>query len=129
MNPYAIIASGGRQWKVESGSRLEINRLDRKVGSDHAVEQVLLARDGDRVHIGQPFVSGAKVVFEVVEHRRGPKVITYYFRRRERWRRTVGHRQPLTKLIVKEIHLGGTRTAKKSADSKTETPSQAKKKA
>ncbi len=105
-NPYAIVEMGGRQWRVEPGTRLDINRITGEVGSDHAVEQVLLARDGDQVKIGRPFVSDAKVICEVVEHRKGPKVITYKFRRREHWRKTVGHRQPLTRLLVKEIQLG-----------------------
>ena len=105
-NPYAIVEMGGRQWRVEPGTRLDINRINGEVGSQHAVDQVLLARDGDRVEIGRPFVSGATVVCEVVEHRKGPKEIAYHFRRREQWRKTVGHRQPLTRLIVKEIQLG-----------------------
>ena len=105
---YAIVQLGGRQWRVEPGTRLEVNRLEGEVGSQHAVEQVLLAHDGKQVRIGRPFVSGAKVVCEVVDHPLGPKVITYKYRRRENWRKTIGHRQPLTKLVVKEIQVGAS---------------------
>ena len=108
MSSYAIVEVGGRQWRVELGTRLGVNRIDSEVGSRHAVSQVLLARDGERVQVGQPFVGGAKVICEVVDHHKGPKEISYHFRRRERWRKTVGHRQPLTRLLVKEIQLGAS---------------------
>ena len=103
---YAIVEVGGRQWKVEPGARLEVNRLSGAVGAQHVVDRVLLAQNGERLHIGRPYVSGAKVICEVAEHRLGPKEISYHFRRRENWRKTVGHRQPLTQLVVKEIIFG-----------------------
>ena len=106
MSPYAIVELGGRQWRVEPGTRLDINRINAEVGSTHAGEQVLVVRDGEKLQIGQPFVSGAKVICEVLEHRKGPKEITYRYRRRESWRKTVGHRQPLTSMVVKEIQIG-----------------------
>ncbi len=100
---YAVIELGGRQWKVEPGTRLDVNRLPSEVGKTHTVERVLLAHDGKALQMGRPYVSGAQVVCEVLEHRLGPKVISYHFRRRENWRKTVGHRQPLTRLVVKDI--------------------------
>ena len=103
---YAVMEMGGRQVKIAPGSRLEVNRLKAEVGSVHTVEQVLLARDGDQVHIGRPYVPEAKVICEVLEHHLGPKVISYHYRRRENWRKTVGHRQPLTRLVVKDIEMG-----------------------
>lgn len=102
---YAVIELGGRQWKVEPGTRLDVNRLVAEVGGTHTVERVLLAHDGQQVRIGRPYVEGAKVVCEVVAHRLGPKVISYHFRRRENWRKTVGHRQPLSRLVVKEVQF------------------------
>ena len=103
---YAIVEVGGHQWKVEPGARLDINRLPDAVGAQHVVERVLFAQNGEQLHIGRPYVSGAKVVCEVIEHRLGPKALSYHFRRRENWRKTVGHRQPLTRLVVKEIVFG-----------------------
>jgi len=116
---YAIIEAGGRQWKVEPGTRLEINRVTGDAGAQHTVERVLLAHDGSALQIGHPYVAGAKVVCEVVAKSQGPKVITYKFRRRENWRKTVGHRQPLTKLIVKEILWNGKGADVSAATAKT----------
>jgi len=102
---YAIVEVGGRQWRIEPGSRFEVNRLVGAVGSQHVVNRVLVASDGKTVHVGQPYCKGAKVVCEVMDHLRGPKVISYKFRRRENYRRIKGHRQPLTKLLVKDIQV------------------------
>jgi large subunit ribosomal protein L21 len=103
---YAIIELGGRQWKVVPGTRLDVNRLTTDVGAAHTVDRVLLAQTGAGVEIGKPYVTGARVVCEVVAHRLSEKTISYHFRRRENFRKTVGHRQPLTRLMVKEIHVG-----------------------
>ena len=105
-NLYAIVEAGGRQWRVEPGSQLLVNRVGGEVGSRHVLERVLLASDGTTVTVGQPYVTGAQVFCEVLEHRKGPKTITYKFRRRENYRRTRGHRQPLTQLLVKSIERG-----------------------
>ena len=101
---FAIIESGGRQWRVEPGSQLLVNRVETAVGDSHVIERVLLTGDGASVRIGQPYLSGVKVLCEVLEHPRGPKVINYKFRRRENYRRIRGHRQALTKLLVKAIN-------------------------
>lgn len=111
MAQYAIIEVGGRQWRVAPGSRVEINRIGGDAGHGHVVEQVLLVRDGERLEIGRPWVPGAQVLCDIAEHRKGPKTIAYHFRRRENWRKTVGHRQPLTRLVVKEILLGNGKPA------------------
>ena len=115
---YAVIEVGGRQWKVEPGSRLDVNRVTTEVGSVHSVERVLLAHDGQAAQVGRPYIEGAKVLCEVLEHRLGPKVISFHFRRRENWRKTVGHRQPLTRLVVKEVQLPGGKTMSAPAAAK-----------
>lgn len=102
---YAIIEVGGRQWKVEKGTRLAVNQVTAKVGAEHVVDRVLLAHNGKGVQIGKPYVKGAKVVCEILAHHQGPKTISYHYRRRENWRKTVGHRQPLSTLVVKEINV------------------------
>jgi large subunit ribosomal protein L21 len=103
---YAIVELSGRQCKVQPGSRVDVNRLSADVGQPVMVERVLLAHDGTAAQIGRPYVPGAAVLCEVVEHRLGPKVMTFKFRRRENWRKLRGHRQPLTRLLVKEIRCG-----------------------
>ena len=102
---YAIIEAGGRQWRVQPGTQLAVHRVGSAVGAVHVFDRVLLARDDGTLKIGQPYVAGAKVLCEVLEQTRGPKVISYKFRRRENYRRIRGHRQELTKLLVKEISL------------------------
>jgi large subunit ribosomal protein L21 len=112
---YAVIEVGGRQWKVAPGVQLEVNRIAAEVGAQHTVERVLLAADGDQIRVGRPYVEGGRVVCEVVAHGAGPKVRSYHYRRRENWRRTVGHRQPVTRLLVKDIQLPGATAAAASA--------------
>ena len=128
---YAIIEFSGRQWRVEPGSRLDVNRVGTAVGAALPVERVLFANDGTRSHIGTPYLSGAKVVCEVIEHRLGPKEISYHYRRRENWRKTRGHRQPLTRLIVKDILLAGAApaagTTAEAAPAKVAKPATARK--
>ena len=119
---YAVVEVGGRQWKVQPGTRLDVNRLATEVGKPHLVDRVLLAQDGQQIQVGRPYLQGAKVVCEVVEHRLGPKTISYHFRRRENWRKTVGHRQPLTRLLVKEIQVGETTARVEAPASKPAKP-------
>ena len=102
---YAIVETSGRQWRVEPGVQLVVNQLSGEVGSQHVLDRVLLASDGSATRIGQPYLSGAQVLCEILEHRKGPKTISYKFRRRENYRRIRGHRQLLTKLLVKDISL------------------------
>jgi large subunit ribosomal protein L21 len=122
---YAVIELGGRQWKVEPGSRFDVNRVTGDVGATHTVERVLLAYDGQSMQVGRPYLEGAKVVCEVIDHHLGPKVISYHFRRRENWRKTVGHRQPLSRLEVKELRLpdGSSVKAPEKAKAPRATPS------
>ena len=126
---YVIVEAGGRQWKVEPGSQLDINRVSTEVGATHTLERVLLAHDGTQAQFGRPYLKDTKVVCEVLAHPRGPKRIAYHFRRRENWRKTVGHRQDLSRLLVKEIlHAGqvakaaATATAPKTRTPKASTP-------
>ncbi|MBI3997154.1 MAG: 50S ribosomal protein L21 [Candidatus Omnitrophica bacterium] len=117
---YAIVEAGGRQWKVESGTTFEINRISAAVGATHTVGQVLLAQDGSQIKIGRPYIEGASVVCEVLAHLLGPKEISYHYRRRENWRKTVGHRQPLSRLVVKDIVVPGIAAATASAAKREE---------
>lgn len=103
---YAIIKTSGKQYKVEVGSVIEVNRI--KADADSTVEledSVLLVSDGDKLTVGSPVVKGAKVVLKVIEHFRGKKLIAFKMKRRKRYRLTKGHRQELTKVEVKEIIL------------------------
>ncbi len=98
---YAIIDVGGKQEKVEVGDCLTINRIDNK--KDVTFSHVLLLSDADKVEVGSPYVKGAKVLGVVLGQTRGPKVVSFKYRRRKSSREKIGHRQDLTKIKITEI--------------------------
>jgi large subunit ribosomal protein L21 len=100
---YAVLQTGGKQYRVEAGDLLEIELVAAEPGQPYVFDQVLLVNNEGKVSVGSPTVSGAKVVADVVEHIRGEKKIAFKFRRRKGYHRTVGHRQELTVVKVKEI--------------------------
>jgi large subunit ribosomal protein L21 len=100
---FAIVATGGKQYKVAVGQTLEVEKLDAPVGSDIQLDQVLLVADGDQVRHGQPTVAGATVTARVLQHDRGPKIIVFRYRSKSRYRRKTGHRQSLTRVVIRSI--------------------------
>jgi len=100
---YAVLQTGGKQYRVEAGDLLEIELVAAEAGQPYVFDQVLLVNNEGKVSVGSPTVAGAKVVADVVEHIRGEKKIAFKFRRRKGYHRTVGHRQELTVVKVKEI--------------------------
>jgi large subunit ribosomal protein L21 len=100
---YAIIDVGGKQEKVVVGDCLTIDRISNK--KDVTFSHVLLLSDGDKVTVGTPYVKGAKVSAVVLGETRGPKVISFKYRRRKSSREKIGHRQDLTKIKITEIAL------------------------
>ena len=100
---YAVIQTGGKQYRVESGNEIDVEKLDVEVGADIDFSEVLLVSDGADLQVGEPFVSGAKVSAEVVDQFKDDKVIAFKFRRRKGYHRTVGHRRQLTRLKIKTI--------------------------
>lgn len=100
---YAILETGGKQYKVRPGDTLQVEKLPAEPGETIELGRVLMVADGDEVSIGTPVVPGAKVLAEVVEQRRGPKIIVFKYKAKVRYRRKMGHRQPLTTLRIKEI--------------------------
>ncbi|NQT21947.1 MAG: 50S ribosomal protein L21 [Candidatus Omnitrophica bacterium] len=102
---YAIIDIGGRQEKIEKGSVFKTNRLSIKEGANTKLSNVLLAMKNKEYFIGKPYIKGASVECEVVSHDRAKKVTVFKFKRRKSYRRKIGHRQDLTVLKVKNIHV------------------------
>jgi len=100
---YAVIQTGGKQYRVSEGDVIEVEKLDVEAGADAKFEQVLLVSDGASVSIGSPLVSGAAVTAEVVEQAKAPKVIAFKYKRRKGYHRTVGHRRQITRLKIKTI--------------------------
>ncbi len=113
---YAIIRTGGRQFRVAEGDTLDIDLLDVEPGKTATFGDVLLFADGKDVTQGNPLVSGAKVTAEVLEQRKDKKVIAFKYKRRKGYHRTVGHRRKLTRIKIKSISFGGKKAAAKKAE-------------
>src|SRR6185369_3206272 len=109
---YAVIETGGKQYRVEVGTELEVELLDVEPGKTVTIDRVLLVADGDESTIGRPLVADASVSAEVVTQTRGPKLISFKYRPKARSRVKKGHRQELTLLRVADITLGGKSAAK-----------------
>lgn len=103
MSEQAVIRTGGKQYRVEVGTKLKVEKLELEVGSTLNIDDVLLVGTGDKVKIGTPVVSGAEVSAEVVAQGRHKKLIVYKFRRRQMYRRKRGHRQYYTELKITGI--------------------------
>ena len=99
---YAIVQTSGKQYRVEQGTSITVDRIDADEGSTITLDQVLLV-GGDGVKVGSPTIEGAKVTAKVASHHKGNKVITFKFSRRQRTRRRVGFRASLTTLEIVKI--------------------------
>ncbi len=113
---YAVIETGGKQYRVEVGTELEVELLDANPGDSVNVERVLLVADGDTAAIGRPLVGNASVAAEIVRRDRGDKVISFKYRPKARRRVKKGHRQELTVLRISDIVLDGKSAAAEKAE-------------
>ncbi len=102
---YAVVRTGGKQYRVAEGDRLRVERLNGNVGDKITLGEVLLV-GGDNVKVGAPLVAGAKVEATITAQDRGKKIIIFKFRRRKNYRRKSGHRQPFTGLHIDGIVRG-----------------------
>ena len=105
-NVYAIIESGGRQYRAEEGHSFSVEKLPYEVGEQIELETVLLLANGDEVKVGQPTVAGASVKATVLEQYRGEKIYVWKYKPKKRYRRRQGHRQSYTRLRIDEIVAG-----------------------
>ena len=103
---YAVIKSGGKQYRVESGAKLRVEAITAEIGAAVSFDQVLLVGAGDAVKVGAPLVSGAAVKATVLSHGRGDKVKIFKMRRRKHYQKTQGHRQSYTELRIDDIVQG-----------------------
>jgi large subunit ribosomal protein L21 len=118
---YAVIETGGKQYRVEVGTELEVELLDVEPGTEITLDRVLLVADGDTAAIGRPTVDNASVLAEVVRRDRGPKLISFKYRPKARRRVKKGHRQEILVLRIADITLDGKSAAEgvaKKADAK-----------
>jgi large subunit ribosomal protein L21 len=100
---YAVIQTGGKQYRVQPGEMVYVEKLDAEEGATVELGDVLLVADGEKVRVGTPNLPGVKVIAEVKDQARDKKVVVFKFRRRKGYHRKHGHRQPYTALMVKEI--------------------------
>jgi large subunit ribosomal protein L21 len=100
---YAVLETGGKQYRVAAGDTLEVERLTVEAGQPVTFDRVLLINADGKLSVGTPTVASASVIADVVEHKRGDKVIAFKMKRRKGYHRTVGHRQELTVVKIKEI--------------------------
>ncbi len=100
---FAIIRTGGKQYKVQKDDKIEVEKLDAKEGDSIALNEVLFINDGKTSTAGLPLVKGAEVKAKVLMQKRAPKIVIFKKKRRQNYRRTKGHRQPLTVIQITDI--------------------------
>tara|TARA_B100000579_G_scaffold62965_1_gene46209 strand:- start:4323 stop:4751 length:429 start_codon:yes stop_codon:yes gene_type:complete len=111
---YAIVEASGKQFWLESNRYYDLDRCHAEIDDVLTIDKVLLVKEGKDLKLGKPYVKDAKVEIKVLEHRRGPKIIVYKMRPKKKTRRKNGHRQELTRVLVKSISVGSK--AKKSKE-------------
>ena len=116
---YAVITSGGKQYRIEPGTTLSVELLPGEAGGSVTFDRVLLIGDGDEVTVGTPTVAGASVSATVLGEELGPKLVIYKFKQKVKYRRRTGHRQHLTSVRIDAIDTGmPKRTANRRATAK-----------
>jgi large subunit ribosomal protein L21 len=122
MSNYAIVTTGGKQFRVRTGQVINSELLHVEKGKEVELSPVLMISDGDEVIIGSPEIKGAKVIATCLEEGKAGKIIVFRYKNKVRSRRKTGHRQPYTRLLIKEIvKPGGKVTAKKASKAKAAT--------
>lgn len=112
---YAVVSSGGKQYRVEAGNELILERVPGEAGASITFDRVLLVGDGEAVTVGTPTVEGATVSGTVLGEALGPKLIVFKFKQKATYRRKNGHRQHLTRVRIDEIDAGGKRSKARAA--------------
>lgn len=100
---YAIVESGGKQFKVSEGAKIIVEKVNAEVGSTVVLDKVFLLNSASSVQVGAPFVAGAKVMATVVEHGREKKIVVFKYKSKKNYHKKQGHRQPYTKLLIQSI--------------------------
>ncbi len=108
---YAVIATGGKQYRVTEGQTLRVEKLPGDKGNPVSFDKVLLVSDGENLTIGRPYVENALVTGGIVEQDKAKKVLVFKFKRRKRYRRLRGHRQPFTSVRIEKIVSGAAPAA------------------
>ena len=120
---YAIIETGGKQYRVQEGDVITVEKLDVNAGDKVELDKVLVLSDDNGLKVGTPYVEGAKVIAEAVENGKGKKVIIFKYKAKKDYRKKQGHRQPYTMIEIKSL---GGKTAAKAAPKKEEAKEEVK---
>jgi large subunit ribosomal protein L21 len=118
---YAVVSTGGKQYRVEPGTQLSVERLPAEPGASVTFDRVLLVGDGEQVSIGTPVVDGATVTGTVLGQERGPKIVIFKFKQKVKYRRRTGHRQELTRVRIDRIDADGRSASIEEAPASAKT--------
>ena len=124
-NLYAIAETSGQQFWFEVDKYYDIDRLNAKEKDKITIDKILLIKDKDNISIGNPYIKNAKIELEVVSHKRDKKIIVYKMRPKKKTRRKMGHRQELTRVMVKSITTSTPKTSSKTEVKEKSTSSKA----
>ena len=102
---YAVVESGGKQFKVSVGDKIQVEKIDKKIGDTIQLDKVLMVSGEEGVKVGKPYISKAKVVGEIIKQDRDAKIYGIKYKRRKKYRKAWGHRQYFTELEIKDIKL------------------------
>ena len=108
---YAVVQTGGKQYRISEGDVICVEKLNAEAGSEVSLDEVLVIGSEEGLKIGKPFVEGACIKAEVVENGKGKKVVIYKYKAKKDSHKKQGHRQPYTKLQIKEIAFEGKKAA------------------
>jgi len=122
---YAVVNSGGKQYKIQQGEILRVEKISGDIGSPVTFDRVLMFSDGENVNIGKPLLDSVSVEGHIVEQGKAKKIIVFKYKRRKRYRRKNGHRQEFTAVQIDSINAQGTK-APKAAEPKTEAKAEVK---
>jgi large subunit ribosomal protein L21 len=100
---YAVVSTGGKQYKVQKGETLRIEKIPGEVGGKVTLDKVLLVADGENIRVGRPMIEKAAVQVSIVEQDKAKKILVFKYKRRKRYRRKAGHRQPYTAIRIDGI--------------------------
>jgi large subunit ribosomal protein L21 len=103
---YAVIESGSKQYKIAKNDVFSVEKLNAKAGTEVKISKILLAKEGNSIHVGTPYLKGSHVVCEVMKQMKEPKVIAFKYKKRKSEKKKIGHRREVTVLKVKEIAVG-----------------------
>jgi large subunit ribosomal protein L21 len=117
-NSFAIVSTGGKQFRVRTGQVINAELMHVEKGKEVELDKVLLVSDGEEMIIGNPQVEGAKVIATCLEEGKARKIIVFRYKNKARSRRKTGHRQPYTRLLIKQIVKPGGKVSKKTSKSK-----------